>query len=72
MRALECDQLCVLLIDELDKANEGFEAMLLEILSGWTLAIPEFGKRRLRKNRVAEWFWNLRQKCDKVAEGRCF
>jgi MoxR-like ATPase len=29
--------------DELDKVDEGFEAMLLEILSAWTLSIPEFG-----------------------------
>jgi len=43
MRALECDRPCVLLIDELDKVDEGFEAMLLEILSAWTLSIPEFG-----------------------------
>jgi MoxR-like ATPase len=33
----------VLLIDELDKVDEGFEAMLLEILSAWQLSIPEFG-----------------------------
>src|SRR6202522_3622431 len=43
MRALECERPCVLLIDELDKVDDGFEAMLLEILSGWTLSIPEFG-----------------------------
>jgi MoxR-like ATPase len=33
----------VLLIDELDKVDDGFEAMLLEILSAWQLSIPEFG-----------------------------
>jgi PAS domain S-box-containing protein len=43
MRALECDRPCVLLTDELDKVNDGFEAMLLEILSAWQLSIPEFG-----------------------------
>jgi len=43
MRALECDRPCVLLIDELDKVDDGFEAMLLEILSAWQLSIPEFG-----------------------------
>ena len=43
MRALEYDNPCVLLIDELDKVDEGFEAMLLEILSAWQLSIPEFG-----------------------------
>jgi MoxR-like ATPase len=43
MRALECETPCVLLIDELDKVDEGFEALLLEILSAWQLSIPEFG-----------------------------
>jgi MoxR-like ATPase len=43
MRALECDRPCVLLIDELDKVDDGFEALLLEILSAWQLSIPEFG-----------------------------
>jgi MoxR-like ATPase len=43
MRALECEKPCVLLIDELDKVDEGFEALLLEILSVWQLSIPEFG-----------------------------
>jgi MoxR-like ATPase len=43
MRALECERPCVLLIDEIDKVDEGFEALLLEILSAWQLSIPEFG-----------------------------
>src|SRR5260370_27411445 len=25
-----------------------------------------------RQSRFVVWFWNLRQRCDKVAEGRCF
>ena len=29
--------------DALHKVDEGFEAMLLEILSAWQLSIPEFG-----------------------------
>ncbi|MEC7438791.1 MAG: MoxR family ATPase, partial [Pseudomonadota bacterium] len=33
----------ILLIDELDRADEAFEAYLLEILSDWQLTIPEFG-----------------------------
>lgn len=43
MRALESGKPCVLLIDELDKVDEGFEALLLEILSAWQLSVPEFG-----------------------------
>ena len=33
----------VLLIDEVDRADEEFEAFLLEILSDWQVTIPEFG-----------------------------
>src|SRR6516225_5485411 len=34
---------CVLLIDEVDKVDEEFEAMLLEILSDWQISIPKLG-----------------------------
>jgi MoxR-like ATPase len=43
VRALETDQSCVLLIDELDKVDLEFEAMLLELLSAWQLSIPKLG-----------------------------
>ena len=43
MRALACDRPCVLLIDELDKVDEHFEAFLLEVLAEFQLSIPEFG-----------------------------
>ena len=33
----------VLLIDELDRADEPFEAYLLELLSDWQISIPELG-----------------------------
>ncbi len=50
MRALECERPSVLLIYELDKVDDGFEAMLLEILSAWQLSIPEFGAVETRSN----------------------
>jgi MoxR-like ATPase len=34
---------CVLLIDELDKVDHGFEALLLEILSAWQITVPKLG-----------------------------
>jgi MoxR-like ATPase len=43
LKALEHDKPCVLLIDELDKVDHAFEAMLLEILSVWQLSIPKLG-----------------------------
>ena len=36
-------QPCVLLIDELDKVDQAFEAMLLEILSVWQVTVPKLG-----------------------------
>jgi MoxR-like ATPase len=43
LRALQYDKPCVLLIDELDKVNQAFEALLLELLSVWRLSIPKLG-----------------------------
>ena len=45
LRALEPhpDGPPVLLIDELDRADEAFEAYLLELLSDWQITIPELG-----------------------------
>lgn len=34
---------CVLLIDELDKVDQEFEALLLEILSAWQVTVPKLG-----------------------------
>jgi MoxR-like ATPase len=43
LRALQYPNRCVLLIDELDKVDQAFEAMLLELLSVWQLSIPKLG-----------------------------
>ena len=43
LRALQYEEPCVLLVDELDKVDQAFEAMLLELLSVWQLSIPKFG-----------------------------
>jgi MoxR-like ATPase len=43
LRALQYEKPCVLLIDELDKVDHAFEALLLELLSVWQLSIPKLG-----------------------------
>lgn len=48
LRALQCEKACVLLIDELDKVDHAFEAMLLELLSVWQLSIPKLGTIRAK------------------------
>lgn len=48
MRALLSERSCVLLIDEIDKVDQEFEAILLEVLSAWQLSIPKLGTVKAR------------------------
>lgn len=48
LAALTSEQPAVLLIDEIDRADEAFEAFLLELLADWALTIPELGTVRAR------------------------
>lgn len=43
LAAIEQETRAVLLIDEIDKVDYAFEALLLELLSAWTLSIPKLG-----------------------------
>ena len=43
LRAIQQDRPPVLLIDEIDRADEEFEAFLLEVLSEFQITIPELG-----------------------------
>jgi len=43
LEAITHDKAPVLLIDELDRADEEFESFLLEILSDWQITVPEIG-----------------------------
>jgi MoxR-like ATPase len=61
----------VLLIDEIDRADEEFEAFLLELLSVYQISIPEFGTIKashppfviLTSNRTRELSDALRRRC---------
>ena len=61
----------VLLIDEIDRADEEFESFLLEVLSDWQITIPEIGTIRathipyvvVTGNRVRELSEALRRRC---------
>ncbi|EYB66546.1 ATPase [Deinococcus phoenicis] len=61
----------VLLIDEVDRADEAFEAFLLELLAEWQVTVPELGTLRatarphvlLTSNRSRELSDALRRRC---------
>ncbi len=71
LEALEHDGPVVLLIDEVDRADDEFEAFLLEFLSDFAVTIPELGtvsaKRRpvviLTSNRTRELHDALKRRC---------
>jgi len=46
LEAISCAEQAVLLIDEVDRADEAFEAYLLELLSDFQISIPELGTVR--------------------------
>ncbi|MCZ2821594.1 MoxR family ATPase [Modestobacter sp. VKM Ac-2977] len=70
LQALE-DSPSVLLIDEVDRADDEFEAFLLEVLSDFTISIPELGTIRaqtpplvvLTSNRTREVHDALKRRC---------
>lgn len=49
LRAIQADHKIVLLIDEVDKADEEFEAFLLEVLSDYQVSVPELGTLKARQ-----------------------
>jgi MoxR-like ATPase len=71
LRALMAPQRVVLLLDEVDRADEEFEALLLETLAEYQLTIPEIGTLKalhvpyviLTSNRTRELTDALRRRC---------
>jgi MoxR-like ATPase len=49
LEAIDSDEQVVLLIDEIDRADEEFEAFLLEVLSDFQITIPELGTIKARR-----------------------
>ncbi|MEM7292748.1 MAG: MoxR family ATPase [Pseudomonadota bacterium] len=49
LKAIRADGPAVLLIDEVDRADEAFEAFLLEVLSEFSISVPELGTLRARQ-----------------------
>ena len=71
LQAITHHQQPVLLIDEIDRADEEFESFLLEVLSDWQITIPERGTVKatfipqaiLTSNRTRELSEALRRRC---------
>jgi len=71
MDAITSEQPIVLLIDEIDKTDQEFEAMLLELLSDFQISIPELGRIEARTHPVVLLTSNNSRELTEALKRRC-
>ena len=71
LRAIAEDEPVVLLIDEIDKTDQEFEAMLLEVLSDFQISIPELGVVEAQSRPLALLTSNNSRELTEALKRRC-
>ena len=71
MNAIASPEPVVLLIDEIDKTDQEFEAMLLELLSEFQISIPELGRIEARTHPVVLLTSNNSRELTEALKRRC-
>src|SRR5262249_20781585 len=71
MSAIASETPVVLLIDEIDKTDQEFEAMLLEVLSDFQISIPELGRVRSRTHPIVLLTSNNSRELTEALKRRC-
>ncbi|HLI60400.1 MAG TPA: MoxR family ATPase [Solirubrobacteraceae bacterium] len=71
MTAIASERPVVLLIDEIDKTDQEFEAMLLELLSDFQISIPELGRIAARSRPVVLLTSNNTRELTEALKRRC-
>ena len=71
MSAIAAEEPVVLLIDEIDKTDQEFEAMLLELLSDFQISIPELGVIEARTQPVVLLTSNNTRELTEALKRRC-
>jgi MoxR-like ATPase len=71
MQAIASPEPVVLLIDEIDKTDQEFEAMLLELLSDFQISIPELGRIEARTQPVVLLTSNNTRELTEALKRRC-
>ena len=72
LQAITLDKSPVLLLDEIDRSDEEFEAFLLELLSDWQVSIPELGTIRARQRPYTVLTSNRTRELSDALRRRCF
>jgi MoxR-like ATPase len=71
MTAIASEEPVVLLIDEIDKTDQEFEAMLLEVLSDFQISIPELGRIEARTQPIVLLTSNNTRELTEALKRRC-
>ncbi len=71
LEAISSEQPVVLLIDEIDKTDQEFEAMLLELLSDFQISIPELGRIEARTTPLVLLTSNNSRELTEALKRRC-
>jgi MoxR-like ATPase len=71
MQAITAEEPVVLLIDEIDKTDQEFEAMLLELLSDFQISIPELGRVAASTHPVVVLTSNNTRELTEALKRRC-
>jgi MoxR-like ATPase len=71
MTAIASEEPVVLLIDEIDKTDQEFEAMLLELLSDFQISIPELGRIEAKTRPVVLLTSNNTRELTEALKRRC-
>jgi MoxR-like ATPase len=71
LRAITAERRVVLLIDEVDKSDEEFEAFLLEVLSDFQVSVPELGTISARHRPVVVLTSNRARELSEALKRRC-
>jgi MoxR-like ATPase len=71
LAAIDAEEPVVLLIDEIDKTDQEFEAMLLEVLSDFQISIPELGVIEARTRPVVVLTSNNSRELTEALKRRC-
>ncbi len=71
LEALRSEDGAILLIDEIDKADQEFEAFLLELLSDYQISIPELGTVKAKSNPIVFLTSNNTRELGDALKRRC-
>ncbi len=71
LEAIASTEPVVLLIDEIDKTDQEFEAMLLEVLSDFQISIPELGRIEARTHPIVVLTSNNSRELTEALKRRC-